>query len=968
MTGLRWVPIFAVACAGSTATADIATDIDYFGNDFRPPGLQTFNENGVRFGAERPFEGSSAQALPAGYWHTLVFHDGRRLHGILAGITKDAILWRRGDASELLRFARTDVRRVLLEPPPETEYQVGSSPIRGDKFTLRLSGGNWLKGQVTTKTGDFFACEFGADMEEVVELLPPPRLEPLPAPRIAPIAPNPSVAASPLNPPEPPGLPPNAIIIPRSHLEWLSLGRADERAIRLHICPMAMEGWSLGKIPRVEAGDGILSVQGAEWIGHNLPWRERFEVAFEVPVEAEEGLRISLLPSEGFQTLLQSNFADGPPLLPGTVAFKFGKAALQWLVGGAPSEFSILPLPSGAGAEAGPVSYRVFYDGIGRHVILLRNGRQLGDWPLPEKVRQGRVDSSQMPHALCLDSGRRGETDVLQLRRLDVLPWDGLAPAEDPSGADWLSTGKQPPVAGHVEALQNERMAFAGRMLQFSAETYVRFPPSPAPAMEAEALVLLGEDGEVSVADLWVNDGRLRGRTTFSPALDLPANRMSAIAFPPRERIPDTAGDRLIFRNGDELCGALLSAANGTVRWRLPAGPEVDFQTGRVAGVRLANESKMTTAGTVELRSGERVRGKIAAFDGGQLRWAHALLGELSIDRAQLWRLSSNVHELLRDGGHDPNGWLRAPVVSKIDLLLKGRRICDAVQAWIPFDGRFIRRAQEQPGGESAQGPFCQIGDGQDRFELRVDLASPDIYLCELNVDFAGPKETNHVQIDLTAEALSLETHSSQIENGVHTQKLPVRVRGGEIPWRWNVRAFVNGPEGTVDIYLNGRLIGRTGESPKLRVPGVGRNVCIQVTTRDRCQMVLPQVAVLPWSGQLPMAGATVPATVLSNGDLTTGVPTRLSDGQWRLESDIGTIDLPAEKLRAVEFGGEMQPVVAAGRLRLVDGSVLLVDRIQWAPNGLSAHHALFGDLKLAAGAVTELIFNPALAPTGTGK
>jgi len=114
------------------------------------------------------------------------------------------------------------------------------------------------------------------------------------------------------------------------------------------------------------------------------------------------------------------------------------------------------------------------------------------------------------------------------------------------------------------------------------------------------------------------------------------------------------------------------------------------------------------------------------------------------------------------------------------------------------------------------------------------------------------------------------------------------------------------------------------------------------------------------------VTGDADPVTVLTNGDAAPGVPEFLAESGWHLENEIGPLDLPAENVRAVEFGGRMQPVAATGRLRLVDGSALLVDRFQWAGNEVSAHHAIFGDLHLPARAVSELIFAPApvRAPT----
>ena len=64
-------------------------------------------------------------------------------------------------------------------------------------------------------------------------------------------------------------------------------------------------------------------------------------------------------------------------------------------------------------------------------------------------------------------------------------------------------------------------------------------------------------------------------------------------------------------------------------------------------------------------------------------------------------------------------------------------------------------------------------------------------------------------------------------------------------------------------------------------------------------------------------------------------------------------------QIEEIEFGGRMQPVTSAARVRLVDGTALLVDRFDWAGEGLTAHHSIFGELKIPSASVSELIYHP---------
>jgi hypothetical protein len=912
MNRSRWIPLFAslIASAGVQAQVSSPAEINLFGNDFPPMEgrIRFFNQAGK----------TNAPAPKPDDQQTLLFHNGRQLRGELAEVTKDEVLWRRKDVSEPLRFSRADVRRVLLVPPEQlASQQFGSddpTPKKGSRppvATVKLPGGDWLRGAVTSADGQTFSLALKGG---------------------APIA------------------------VGRAQIEWLHFGFKPAPAFGLGEGAMALEGWLSAGTPRVESKDGTLTVHDAQWIGRALATPARFEISFEVPAESEEGLRVWIQPFNP-----QPNSYST-----GTVQLTLGRKALKWLVFQDSTQWNNLPLPAEAQAETGPVRYRVLYDGTGQRVVLLRNGRQLGDWSLKPKVEQPGMDRQQrLPRGLCFDRQDRGQKTTLQFRRLSVLPWDGTLPEAGGAVAneDRLSTPTPPPVAGRLEEVREKELVFAGKTMPLDAETFVKFSPTPAPLAGTEALLSFGEQGEVSLADVLVSDGKVRGRSVFAPELELPAGALQSIAFTSRMAAAPGAGDLLVFKNGDELPGALVSAASGApLRWRLASGQEIDFQTERVAGVRLTSAAKIQPAGAIELRTGERLRGMVTAFDEKQVRWQHALLGELTVDRAQLWRLYPNAKQSLRDGGQDPAAWLRE--TPNAQRFIYYSRVRPRDEAWLALDGRFILRAREGS-GEQALGPACELGGGFDRFELRVDMASPGDNPGTLNINFLAPGEGG-VGMNLSSYEMNLYVRNPKMPNGMANREMQFRDKIGENVRQLSLRAFVNGPAGTIDFYLNGYNIGRVGQTAADRLPGVGKSLAIDTYSYGRSQMLLTDITIMPWSGELPRFGNNGPVTVLANGDVTASLPTSLTDGRWRVESEIGPLDLASDKVQAVEFGGEMQPTKAVGRLRLVDGSALLVDRFQWTGGELTAHHAGFGDLRLSASAVSELIYDPAPARPAT--
>jgi hypothetical protein len=52
----------------------------------------------------------------------LVFHDGRQLSGQIVSLSGDAIVWRRPDANEPMRFSRDEVRRLSSRQAPTSTY------------------------------------------------------------------------------------------------------------------------------------------------------------------------------------------------------------------------------------------------------------------------------------------------------------------------------------------------------------------------------------------------------------------------------------------------------------------------------------------------------------------------------------------------------------------------------------------------------------------------------------------------------------------------------------------------------------------------------------------------------------------------------------------------------------------------------------------------------------------------------
>ena len=943
----------------------------------------------INVGGGEEVESAKPKLKVPGFDHALVFHDGRLLRGELMELTKSEVVWRRPDASEPLRFARDEVRRVVLAASAESDNSeerrlvmanmevyvcamvrdvaAGLGGIIGEAVaqsvtvdfaravrvpqivqtmtvqmaatlkamdgrhaevsedaekktdvataTLKLPGGDWLFGGVTSADGESFALKLADG---------------------------------------------TVLAIPRAPVEWLHFGAQPAPAYGFADSVLDLESWPV-RTPgaRMEVADGTLTLRDGWVLGRALTPPKRFEVAFEVPEGSQEGLRLWLQP-----------FGPQPNSWgTGTVQLIFGKSQIQHTIYYGQMSGTTNGLPKAVEKAKGPLKYRVFYDGLGRRLAVLCNGVTLGDWEFikhtgneandrPVNDTEGNITIS----GVCFDREDREAGTVLKFNSLRVQPWDGTLPAagaEERAG-DRLSVGKDAPEIGKLESVGEKELVFSGAKKPRAEGTFIQLRKTASAVAVADAMLVFGQQGEVSVAGLEIRGGRALGRAAFAPALDLPVAALQTIALPSRAEKTPTPLDALVFQNGDELRGTLLAVAAGTaLRWKMAGGQELEMQTTRLAGVRFAaagGAEKPAAPATVELRNGDRLRGEFVALDERQLQFQHAQLGTLAIAREQLWSLFPNPHFPVCDGGSDVAAW-QVPLNTK-----EAARVAVATP-WTVLDGSYIFRGQRGgSGGEEAPGLNVPMAEIPERFELRCEATEAGENPPNFGLILGTKKNQGTLNATFNYLQLYLYIQNPKTRGRQNSRNIPLRDKFPEASTRMALRVFVDRKLGTTAFYLNGALILRTGQQVSERLPGLGETVGITASPNQNDSLtILSNLWIGPWNGELPRPGEGVPPlTALANGDSAPSAPARMQDGKFTVESEAGPLELPLEKVQAVEFGGVMEPVKAAARIRLADGCMVHVDGFRWDGKNLAAHSAILGDLCLAAGAVGELIFDPA--------
>jgi hypothetical protein len=874
--------------------------------------------------------GSANKAAVAkeGYGQTLVFKDGRELRGEVVEITKEQILWKRPDASEPLRFTRNDVRRIVTgtagRPAQNlfTRFFAGR-PNNGKQsapplaVTLKLPGGDWLFGKVTSTDGQTFTVQLGEK---------------------------------------------NQFAVPRDRIEWMQFNPAPAPAFGFSGSTLDMEGW-LPANAAVELVDSALTVKGTPWLGRAITQPDRFEISFDLPADTEEGTRLWLQP-----------FGPQPNCYgQGTTEIRFGRKEISRLLFIDKFERTKTPLPKEDLDDKGPGKYRVFFSEAEKRVIVLRNGHQIGDWKYSsEKDAAGNVAVVRdfRFNGICFDREDQGQGGKpLKFSRLRMLPWNGVLPKEgEPvDSQDQLTEIKGAPLPGKLEAMAEKEITFSGAPHTVKAGDFIQFPLHPDAAFaDAEAKLDFGQQGEFSVRHLEARDGKLFCESSFAGSLELPFSALERLTFPAQSAPATATTDAIVFKNGDELPGKVISAGlPGPVRWRTSNGQEVEFDPGRIAGLRISGSAATTeppkaeaTAAMVELRSGERLSGKVLAFNEKQLQLEHTRLGSLTLDRSQLWHLFPNPRLRASDGVLASGGWKWTDPAAKAEG--RPKKTMETAH-WVHLDGTYFVRnegnvtffdASTMPGLEHA------ITSDMERFEVRVETTGLSGSAGNFLMTLLG-KNTTSLNATLSyseLQAVVIDPHGRQ----PNWKEIPLQEKLGNNSSHRALRLFVDTKAGTCDFVINGVHIVRLGHDKIERL--LKGQYTVRVVPYPNQVSLLSNIWVGPWNGELPRVETEAAgATALANGDVAPGIPKCILDGKLVIDSELGELNLPLDKTLALDFGGAMDPKRTPARLRLEDGTTLNVETFHWDGNELTAHSLTLGDFRLPADIVQEIVYDPAL-------
>ncbi len=801
-------------------------------------GVQIVNGRVVLTGVAAKRPDKPAQADPAGD-QVLELTDGSQLHGKLAAFGKSELTWQRSDTAVPLAFTPQDVKRIVLggnEPAPTQKANA----------TVKLTGSDWLTGDlIGVQNGKFRLAIEGAGVFE----------------------------------------------IERDKVEWIQLSKTmPPDAYEGPTGPMGLAGWDTGGSAGAGAwdyADGALIARAA------MPVMRRFEALTErtdIEFSASDGGNAMRGLTMWLQPGLQARgYTKGSVYL----RFQGNSINANTYDGSNMKNFSAnLPEDKNPPKET---RYRILHDKRSGKVIIFVNNKKVADWDSPAQKDPAQGGS------LSWQPTYWSANMTWTLSKVRVRPWDGSAdpdPKGDeamkdlisnqlqslnfPKGADWpIVNGERVPPsakpepkpmrhAGSLDSIGPDSVKFSGRDISRNDPLFIRLNRNAIadPPAGSVARVWLAQRGEFDVSALGFRDGQLRMRTSFGGEIALPLTAIRAIEFPHRIAAVDKAlaegGDTLVFRNGDELRGTLVSASHDQkVKWKPVKGTQpVEFTVNRLAGILLANRARPVTkapTAAVRFRNGDWLPGEMILLDKQQLHLKSPVADHLQVDRDAIRALyfGQNSEVPVWDGASDRQSWMKATnaeIYGQRRMATSAKDDASKRNPWRYLDGAFSLPRDNSRNG-SGNGP--NIGRSfdtlPDKVEVCFDITTPKGpagYAIQLFNDENRPG----LMIQGGWDSAYIYDMSPKKQGGVFFNQ-PHQVEFGEkVGDEGNRRSFrflADRRNGRLAMLVNGIPVGGFGQKSGKDSAKPGKAIAI-VPQPMNSSVTISNLWVGPWSGDAP--------------------------------------------------------------------------------------------------------------------
>ena len=893
---------------------------------------EAININGLVIEGEEGGEGGSAASDASDTAQVLEFADGSRLHGTLEKLdgAKKEIVWRGLEASGPVTFPLAHVSR--WDAPIKTKPEVKT------RATVKLTGGDWLAADVNSLSKDQLHLTLGDG---------------------------------------------TAVVVDRARVEWIYFSKT--ATAECYDGPTGLSGWvSDGSWTYRE---GALRATRATVIG-------RFFEALPDQVEYRFEFEQSAGDARAFAVLLHGADPAARNIGPGTVRLMINDTQFNlWAQRKDQMKqegidlTKILAPPAGGGAQPKRrvLRWRIFEDRPAGRLVVFLEGRKVGDFRDMGKIKAGenRGGFSFQPMAW----SNEGEQSVAKIK---VLPWDGFVPVDDAledvrPKTDQVVQADGDRAAGRIESITADKVQIGTTSVPRSGVEMLRFArPATVPEEDPPlGRVRLAQRGEFEVTSLGFQDGKLRVGTHFGGTLTLAAANVRGLELFHLAPLAGPPVDVVLFKNGDQLRGALGASASGQkLRWQTaPAAPPVELDVAQLAGVQLAPRGARPEAKTGVLarcRNGDLLAGNFVALDKKQVALESGAAGRLTIprDRVQALYFSQEGRLPVLDGAAEHEVWEKGLNLNpnRPQAANQPKPAAPPPSRWSYFDGVFAVKRAVQRGRDANDGStnLGRIIEGMPaRVEFSFDLAGKANQLFMTAQLFSEPNNPGYM-LQLHPGGLFIYDTGAQQRRGGQQQQVQIqfgdKVKAGAL--RHRVRILADRPSGRMTVLINDTVI--TGFGPKAGAAPRNLGNGLALMPQQNMAITFSNLWVAPWNGQLPGTGpapvAAAESVLLANGDETQGTVGQGTPEMVQIESEVGPLDVPLSRLTMVEFGNRAAENTEGVRLRLTDRSVITVSAYRIENDMLIGQSAVCGEIKVPLAAVQEIVLGRLALPKVEAK
>ncbi len=938
----RFIPAAVMAAAFQVAAVDINIELE--------PQLLELNgnfiiQNGgvVRLNGQQPIAAAPSKPDPAGE-HTLELTDGSTLHGKLVSLGKNGLVWKRSDASDPITFQPTDVLRIVLSK---------ESPIADadTNATLKLTGGDWLTGKMNTFADGKFSIEPGS------------------------------------------GSPP--LLVDRSMVEWMVLSPTPPDAFEGPRGPVGLAGWE-PNVPRSwdYAEDSLIARQSSAISRRFAVLPERMDIQFTAGDGGNQNRGLTLwIQSEGRTT----GYSEG------SVYLRFqGNSVIVNSYDGREMKNNSINFEQDNTKLDKVSRYRLLFDRTSGRLQVRINGNRAAEWtlPMPQKTAPGGT--------LTFQPSYWSSDFAWTLSNVKIQPWDGdSVPDGDPDevGKDILKSAPTVRKSGTFEGLTADAVRFSGKDISRKDAIFLRLGRKPTEAANpAVARVWLARRGEFDVFGIGYKDGVFKARTTFAGDIALPTTALRAIEFPHRQGAlaadPELPIDTLVFKNGDQLKGTLISAANDQqLRWKPANGnAEIRFETTQLAGVRLMphDTAPQRPTGGVAVRwaNGDWLPGTLLGLDGDKLTMRTVLSEKTEIARHGLTALyfSPSEEPSVWDGACEREKWLEGAVAP--GFWNPNRNDKSAVRKtspWAYFDGSFTLPATARnSNGVNLGRSFDTL---PDKCEISFILSSPSGTASVVSHLFFDDNKPGYM-IQSAGDFAYLYDMSPRAGRVIGNQQQQVEFgsAAGESNTQRQFTFYCDRSKGRFHMAVNGKLVGTLQQKGAKESPKPGRGISI-IPQDNGASVTISQIWIGPWTGALPptaekskktatLVDGTNPAEAtgekktslppsppesavagdfiaLANGDESRGTVKRVTAESIVLDCDVGEVEIPTIRATVLQFAPTPTATIAGARLRLAGKGTISVERFRIENGVIHCVSPHAGAFELPLTKIRELILAP---------